>query len=231
MAPGFACCAELPLQPLLAHRIAPDELRGPTWAAGPISGRVVDEKGGGLPGVNVIVKGPSLGTQTNADGRYTLEVPDGATLVFSYVGYASQEVVVGSRTTVDAALVVDSNALADVVMGYLAQDRQNVSSAVSSLDVKEATKTPVATVVQGIQGRVAGVQAQGSGGPGDTPVIAIRGSGSTGLSNKSPLYVIDGLWTDNIRALNPNDIATLNILKMPRRRLSTAPVGRTAWCR
>ncbi|OGX89209.1 hypothetical protein BEN49_09440 [Hymenobacter coccineus] len=204
----------LPLQPLLAHRATPDELRQPALAAGPVSGRIVDEKGGGLPGVNVIVKGTSVGTQTNVDGRYTIEVPDGATLVFSYVGYASQEVVVGSRTTVDAALAVDSNALADVVVvGYLAQDRQNVSSAVGALNVKEATKMPVPTITQALQGQVAGVQVQGSGGPGDAPVIVIRGPGSAGNSSSAPLYVIDGLWTDNIRDLNPNDIATLNILK------------------
>jgi TonB-linked SusC/RagA family outer membrane protein len=204
----------LPLQQLLAHNLATIENHWVVPAAGPITGRIVDEKGAGLPGVNVIVKGTSTGTQTNADGRYTIDAPDGATLIFSFVGYATQEVAVGGRATVDVALAPDAKSLSDVVVvGYLAQDRQNVSSAVAAVDVKEATKQPVPTITQAIQGQVAGVQVTGSGGPGDAPVVIIRGAGSAGNSNSAPLYVIDGLWTDNIRDLNPNDIATLNVLK------------------
>jgi TonB-linked SusC/RagA family outer membrane protein len=204
----------LSLQPVLASPLAPTSNHRLASVAGPVSGRIVDEKGAGLPGVNVIVKGTTTGTQTDADGRYTIQAPDNATLVFSFVGYASQEVAVGSRSTVDVALAPDTKSLSDVVVvGYLAQDRQNLSSAVGALDVKEATKSPVPTITQALQGQVAGVQVQGSGGPGEAPVIVIRGPGSAGNSNSAPLYVIDGLWTDNIRDLNPNDIATLNILK------------------
>ncbi|MGI4762351.1 MAG: SusC/RagA family TonB-linked outer membrane protein [Janthinobacterium lividum] len=204
----------LPLQPLLAHAPAATELREATLAAGPVTGRIVDEKGQGLPGVNVLVKGTNVGTATNADGRYTIDAPAGATLVFSYIGYASQEVAVGDRSTVDVALVPDARSLSDVVVvGYLAQDRQNLSSAVSSANLNEVTKQPVPTITQALQGQVAGVQITGSGGPGDAPVVIIRGAGSAGNSNSAPLYVIDGLWTDNIRDLNPNDIATLNVLK------------------
>jgi TonB-linked SusC/RagA family outer membrane protein len=204
----------LSLQPILASPLATTSASHLAPVAGPVSGRIVDEKGAGLPGVNVIVKGTTTGAQTDADGRYTIQVPDGATLVFSFVGYASQEVAVGGRATVDVALAPDSKSLSDVVVvGYLAQDRQNVSSAVAAVDVKEATKQPVPTITQAIQGQVAGVQVTGSGGPGDAPVVIIRGAGSAGSSNSAPLYVIDGLWTDNIRDLNPNDIATLNVLK------------------
>lgn len=204
----------LSLQPILASPLATTGASHLVPVAGPVSGRIVDEKGAGLPGVNVIVKGTTTGTQTDADGRYTIQAPDGATLVFSFVGYASQEVAVGGRATVDVALAPDSKSLTDVVVvGYLAQDRQNLSSAVGALNVKEATKAPVPTITQALQGQVAGVQVQGSGGPGEAPVIVIRGPGSAGNSNSAPLYVIDGLWTDNIRDLNPNDIATLNILK------------------
>jgi TonB-linked SusC/RagA family outer membrane protein len=204
----------LSLQPVLASPLAPTSNHRLASVAGPVSGRIVDEKGAGLPGVNVIVKGTTTGTQTDADGRYTIQAPDNATLVFSFVGYASQEVAVGNRSTVDVALAPDTKSLSDVVVvGYLAQDRQNLSSAVGALDVKEATKSPVPTITQALQGQVAGVQVQGSGGPGEAPVIVIRGPGSAGNSNSAPLYVIDGLWTDNIRDLNPNDIATLNILK------------------
>jgi TonB-linked SusC/RagA family outer membrane protein len=204
----------LSLQPILAAPLATTSDSHLASVAGPVSGRIVDEKGAGLPGVNVIVKGTTTGAQTDADGRYTIQVPDGATLVFSFVGYASQEIAVGSRTTVDVALAPDAKSLTDVVVvGYLAQDRQNVSSAVTSVDVKESTKQPVPTITQAIQGQVAGVQVTGSGGPGDAPVVIIRGAGSAGNSSSAPLYVIDGLWTDNIRDLNPNDIATLNVLK------------------
>ncbi|WP_223649637.1 SusC/RagA family TonB-linked outer membrane protein [Hymenobacter psoromatis] len=212
LVPAALSC--LPLQPLLAHSRAATETSRPASAAGPVTGRVVDEKGNGLPGVNVIVKGTSTGAQTNADGRYTIETPAGATLIFSYIGYLSQEVAVGDRPSIDVALVPDSKSLADVVVvGYLAQDRQNLSSAVGTLNVKEATKMPVPTITQALQGQVAGVQVTGSGGPGDAPIVVVRGTGGLGNSNSAPLYVIDGLWTDNIRDLNPNDIATLNVLK------------------
>ena len=204
----------LPLQPLLAHTAAATELRENAPAAGPVTGRIVDEKGVGLPGVNVLLKGTNVGTATNAEGRYTIEAPAGATLVFSYVGYASQEVVVGDRSTIDLALTPDSRSLSDVVVvGYLTEDRQNISSAVSTPNLKEATKQPVPTITQALQGQVAGLQVTGSGGPGEAPVVIIRGAGSAGNSNSAPLYVIDGLWTDNIRDLNPNDIATLSVLK------------------
>lgn len=203
----------LSLQPLLANAAAATEMRKEAPAAGPVTGRIVDEKGQGLPGVNVLVKGTNVGTATNADGRYTIEAPAGATLVFSYIGYASQEVAVGDRATVDVALAPDARSLSDVVVvGYLTQDRQNVTSAVSSLNVKEAEKTPVPTLAQAFQGRVAGVQVESAGNPGAVPAVTIRGVGTVG-SGSNPLYVIDGLWTDNIRNLSPTDIESTTVLK------------------
>jgi TonB-linked SusC/RagA family outer membrane protein len=203
----------LPLQPLLAHAVATPDTRKEILAAGPVTGRIVDEKGQGLPGVNVLVKGSNVGTATDADGRYTIEAPAGATLVFSYIGYVRQEVVVGDRSAVDVTLAPDANSLSDVVVvGYLAQDRQNVTSAVSSLNVKEAEKTPVPTLAQAFQGRVAGVQVESAGNPGAVPAVTIRGVGTVG-SGSNPLYVIDGLWTDNIRNLSPTDIESTTVLK------------------
>ncbi|MCI1186715.1 TonB-dependent receptor [Hymenobacter sp. DH14] len=208
--PALICC--LPLQPLVAAAAAPLATPAVALAAG-VAGRVVDASGAGIPGVNVIVKGTSIGTQTDADGRYTIDAPEGATLVFSFVGYAGQEVVVSGRSTVDVTLAVDSKALSDVVVvGYLTQDRQNVTSAVSSVDVREAAKTPAPTLVQGLQGRVAGVTIESAGNPGAVPNVLIRGVGTTG-SGANPLYVIDGLWTDNIRDLSPNDIESTTVLK------------------
>ena len=210
--PVLMCC--LPLQSLLAAAAPANASIEMIRPAAAISGRVVDEQGVGIPGVTVLVKGTSTGTQTDVDGRYSLEVPADATLIFSFVGYKTQEAVVGGRSSIEVRLATDAQGLGEVVVvGYLAQDRQNITSAVSNLDMREATKTPVPTVTQALQGRVAGVQVQGSGGPGDAPVVVIRGAGSAGSSTSSPLYVIDGLWTDNIRDLNPNDIESLNILK------------------
>ena len=195
---------------------APAALRGRLLAADvPVAGRITDERGAGLPGVSVVVKGGTIGTTTDVDGAYSLSVPAGSTLVFSYVGHQSREVAIsGANAALSFALAVDTQQLSDVVVvGYLTQDRQNLTSAVSSLDVAEANKTPAPTVTQQLQGRVAGVNVQGTGGPGDAPVITIRGIGTLGNASSGPLYVIDGLWTDNIRDLNPNDIESLTVLK------------------
>jgi len=203
----------LSIQPLMAAPLPSTSSSHLAPVAGPVSGRIVDEKGAGLPGVNVIVKGTTVGTQTDTDGRYTIQVPDGATLVFSFIGYSSQEIAVGGRTTVDVALAPDTKSLSDVVVvGYLTQDRQNVTSAVSNLNVREAEKTPVPTLTQAFQGRVAGVQVESSGNPGSVPNVLIRGVGTIG-SGSGPLYVIDGLWTDNIRDLSPTDIESTTVLK------------------
>ncbi|MBC6607648.1 TonB-dependent receptor [Hymenobacter sp. BT188] len=214
--PALLCC--LPFQPYTAAAASYSEyLASSLTVQTPdvtISGRITDENGEGLPGVNVVVKGTTNGTQTGADGSFTLTAPDNGTLVISYVGYTPQEIAIGGRTTINVGLAPDAKALSEVVVvGYLTEDRQNVSSSVSSLDVKEANKAPVATATQALQGRLPGVQVTGSGGPGAAPIVNIRGIGTLGNAGSGPLYVIDGLWTDNIRDLNPNDIESLTVLK------------------
>lgn len=211
--PALLCC--LPLAGIAAER-AP-------WPAGSahelsarptqvVSGRITDDKGEGLPGVTVLVKGTTTGTSTGADGAFSLDVPDGATLVISSVGFVTQEVAVAGRTTINVTLATDNQQLSDVVVvGYTTQDRQNLSSAVTLVDVASAKRAPVATITEAIQGRTPGVQILNSGNPGQSPIINIRGVGS--LVGSQPLYVIDGLWTDNIRDLNPQDVASLTILK------------------
>jgi len=217
--PALLCC--LPIQPLVvqaapaASKDASAVSTARNTADVPVSGRVAQANGDPLPGVTVLVKGTTNGTSTGGDGSFTLSAPEGSTLVFSYVGYTSKEVpLTGATTNLSVTLTEDSKALSEVVVvGYLTQDRQNVTSSVSSLDVNEAVKAPVATATQALQGRLPGVQVQGSGGPGDAPVVNIRGIGTLGAAGSSPLYVIDGLWTGNIRDLNPNDIETLTVLK------------------
>ncbi|HEX8349038.1 MAG TPA: carboxypeptidase-like regulatory domain-containing protein, partial [Hymenobacter sp.] len=139
--PALLCC--LPLQPMVAAAAAPsvpalksNSSLNAILADIALTGRVTDEKGQGLPGVNVVVKGTTNGAQTDADGNYALTAPDNATLVFSYVGYIAQEVVVGGRTSVNVSLAPDAKALNEVVVvGYLTENRQNVTSSVSTLDV------------------------------------------------------------------------------------------------
>jgi TonB-linked SusC/RagA family outer membrane protein len=215
--PALLCC--LPLQPALAEvgrvALSVENVTATTVQDISISGRVVDAKGAGLPGVTVLVKGTTNGTSTSADGTFLITAPVGSTLSLSYVGFLRKEVpVTETSTTMQVTLTEDITALSEVVVvGYLTEERQNLSSSVSSLDVREATKAPVATATQALQGRLPGVQVTGSGGPGEAPTINIRGIGTLGNASSAPLYVIDGLWTDNIRDLNPNDIESLTVLK------------------
>ena len=180
----------------------------------PITGRIVDAKGEGIPGVTVLVKGTTTGTTTDADGKFTLDAPTGATLVLSSIGFVTQEVPAPTDGRALAVTLQQDNKQLDevVVLGYTTQDRQNLSSAVSTANVAEAKKAPVATITEAIQGRVTGVQINNGGNPGQNPSIVIRGLGSINAGS-GPLYVVDGLWTDNIRDLNPTDIASLTVLK------------------
>ncbi|MBG8553417.1 SusC/RagA family TonB-linked outer membrane protein [Hymenobacter guriensis] len=213
--PAILLCAPLALLSATAHA-APaydTSTMGLRLADVTVTGRVTDEKGEAMPGVNVVVKGTTVGTQTDVNGQYSLVAPDNAILVFSFVGYTSQESAVAGRTSINVSMAADAKTLSDVVVvGYLTQDRQNVTSAVSSVDAKESVKVPVPTLTQAIQGRVAGVLVESAGNPGAVPNVVIRGIGTTG-SGSNPLYVIDGLWTDNIRDLSPTDIESATVLK------------------
>ncbi|HEX8659139.1 MAG TPA: TonB-dependent receptor [Hymenobacter sp.] len=180
-----------------------------------ITGRVVDEKGEGLPGVTVLVKGTSTGTSTNANGEFTIDATVGATLVLSSVGYASQEVAI-TGTTVSVTMRQDVQQLNEaIVVGYLVQERQNVTGAVSTVSAQDVRRAPVASVGEAIQGRVPGVQITNSGQPGQAPTINIRGLGTI-ASGSGPLFVIDGLWVQSQggqRDFNPADVESVQILK------------------
>lgn len=213
----------LPLVPLAATEAAAAEMASPEYVRVPapaqsISGRVIDEKGQGLPGVTVLEKGTANGATTDSDGRYSLTVADNATLTFSFVGYLSQEVPVSGRTTIDISLAPDSKALSEVVVvGYLTQERQNVTGSVASVGAQEVRRAPVASVGEAIQGRLAGVQVTNSGAPGQAPVVNIRGLGTLGGAASSPLYIVDGLWIEPTssaqRDINPADVESVQVLK------------------
>ena len=180
-----------------------------------VSGTVTDADGAPLPGANVLVKGTTNGTQTDFDGNYSITADANATLVFSYIGFASQEVAVGGQTTINVSLSEDANKLDEVVIvGYVAQTRADLTGSVASVDVSEAAKQPVVNVAEALEGRVTGVSVTNSGSPGSAPTIRIRGLGSP--NNNNPLYIIDGVQTDDpnvLTSINPQDIAQFNVLK------------------
>ena len=180
-----------------------------------ITGTVTDKDGMPLPGVNVFIKGTNTGTQTNFDGVYTLNASNGDVIVFSYVGYATQEVTLGDQQTLDVSLQDDTSQLDEiVVLGYTQQTRADVTGSVSSVNVEEATKAPIVNAAEALQGRVTGVTVQNDGAPGSSPVVRIRGFGTS--NNNNPLYIIDGVQTDDpsiLNSLNSSDIAQMNVLK------------------
>ena len=179
----------------------------------PVSGRVTAATGDGIPNVSVRVKGSTAGTSTNSSGGYSITVPDGATLVFSSVGYETQEVAVAGRSEINVVLVAVTTVMDQViVVGYGTQRRRDVTGSVSSVAGTEIAKVPVQTATQAIQGKVAGVQIITSGSPNANPTVRLRGTGST-LAGSNPLYVVDGVFTDDIRNINNADILSMEVLK------------------
>jgi TonB-linked SusC/RagA family outer membrane protein len=203
----------------LSQATAKGTIAGLTYrAAVTVQGVVTDDKGNPLPGATVVVKGnTSVGVSSDADGKFSLSVPTGnETLVISSIGFVAQEVSLSGRTTLTIKLVTDNKALDEVVVvGYGTQKRSDLTGSVGSVTSAELTERPVINVAQGLQGRVAGVNvALNSGQPGGgDPVIRIRGYGSINAGN-NPLYVVDGVfWDAGISNLNPNDIASIEVLK------------------
>lgn len=178
-----------------------------------ISGTVTGDNNTALNGVSVTVKGSAKGTSTNTSGNYTISAPSAATLVFSSVGYTNKEVAVAGQTAVNVTLSVASQELTQViVVGYGTQRRTDVTGSVATVKGADIAKQPVLTATQAIQGRVAGVQIISSGDPNSSPTVRIRGVG-TMLGGASPLYVVDGVITDDIRNINSADITSMDILK------------------
>ncbi|WP_421940468.1 SusC/RagA family TonB-linked outer membrane protein [Pedobacter sp.] len=181
-----------------------------------IVGMVVDEKSEALPGVSILVKGTKLSTQTDKDGKFKIQALTTDRLVFNYIGFGVQEVLVGTKTTINVVLHSTSTGLNDVVVvGYGTQKRSDLTGAVGSVNMTDFAKAPVKSFDEALSGRVAGVQVQSSDGqPGAVANIIIRGAGSITQDN-SPLYVVDGFPSEssNANSISPSDIESIDILK------------------
>ncbi len=189
-----------------------------------VRGKVTDEGGNELPGVNILIKGSGQGTISDENGSFSLRVPDkSAVLVFSFVGYLSQEVTVNERTRFDIVLKEDEKSLEEiVVVGYGTQRKIETTGSIASVKAEELTQLPISNVAQGLQARVSGVQiSQNTGAPGGNISVRIRGTNSIN-GNSEPLYVVDGIQISNgggindvspLSTINPNDIESVEVLK------------------
>ncbi|WP_276166003.1 SusC/RagA family TonB-linked outer membrane protein [Zobellia alginiliquefaciens] len=182
-----------------------------------LTGTITDESGQPLPGVNVLVKGTTVGTVADFDGNYSIEASEGATLEFSYLGFVAKSVQVGNETTINTVLQEDVALLDEVVViGYGTSTKKDLVSSVSSVKSDVLENQPVARVDQALQGRATGVEVTSNNGtPGSGSTIRIRGNSSIN-GNNDPLYVIDGFIAGtgfNLNTINVNDIASIEILK------------------
>ena len=177
-----------------------------------ISGTVTDE-GGSLPGVSVLIKGTNNATSTDLDGKYVISAKSTDVLVFSYVGYKSVERPIGGKTSIDVRMETENSQLQEVVVvGYGSVKKSDLTGSVSTIKPETITERNVNSPLEAIQGSMPGVQiSSNSGRSGDGYKMVIRGNNS--LLGSSPLYVVDGVPTDNIDFLNPQDIARMDVLK------------------
>lgn len=180
-----------------------------------VTGKVTDANNESVPGVSVQVKGTTQGTITDLDGNYTVAAPPDAVLVFSFIGLTTQEIDVNNRSTINVQMGEQSFDVDEVVVvGYGAQRVKDLTSSISTVKSEELVKSPSGQAMQALQGKVAGMQVVSNGAPGESPTIRVRGIGSyPGSSNEAPLYVVDGMFFENIDFLNPTDIATISVLK------------------
>lgn len=182
-----------------------------------VSGTVTDESGEPLVGVNIQVKGTNRGTATDFDGQFLLEgVDENTTLIFSYIGYVTQEVSIAGNRTVEVVLLSDSQLLDEVVVvGYGSQSRETVTGAISKIDERVLKNIPYPNIGSSLQGNLSGVRVQTTTGmPGAAPRIIIRGG--TSINNPdgaAPLYVVDGVIRTNIDNINQADIKSIQVLK------------------
>jgi TonB-linked SusC/RagA family outer membrane protein len=178
-----------------------------------ITGKVSTESEGPAPGVNVLIQGTMIGTITDLNGAYTIKVPNPeAVLVFSYIGYITEQVTVGTQAVIDVVLAADVVSLQEVVVtGYSTQRKRDITGAVGIVETTKLTSIPSGNVTNQLQGRTSGVTVTGSGQPGETAKVRIRGISS--FQGNDPLYIVDGVPTQDISSMNPNDVESVAVLK------------------
>lgn len=189
-----------------------DEIRENVWDV-TIRGTILDESGQPMPGATITVAGSNTGTVSDIDGNFSLTVPDQASIVVSFIGYATQTIEVGNQTVFNIQMAADATSLTEVlVVGYGTQEKRDVTGAVSSIKGSNIQNLPVSGAAQALQGRAAGVNVVRNGGaPGNQGSIRIRGTGT--LNNADPLIIIDGVPGGNLNDVNPNNIESIEVLK------------------
>lgn len=177
-----------------------------------VTGKVTDTMGEPMIGVSILEKGTSNGVITDIDGNYTLSVGEGATIVYSYIGYVTQEKAAVAGV-INVTMKDDTQALEEVVVvGYGVQKKSSVTGAISQVKAEDMQNRTITNAPQALQGKTAGVQLiAGSSAPGSTPTVRVRGFSSNQASN--PLYVVDGVRLSDISGIDPNDIASMEVLK------------------
>jgi len=180
-----------------------------------IKGQVVDENNEPIPGASVLVKGTSTGVASDVDGFYTISAHPGGTLVFSFIGYETQEISIGNRSVIDVSLTLDLSDLEEVVVvGYGTVRKSQLTGAISSVSSRDITELPITDARQALQGRASGVDVTQAGSkPGSAPQVRIRGRRSFNAGN-DPLYVVDNIpIVGGMSDFNPQDIASMEVLK------------------
>lgn len=179
-----------------------------------VTGRVMNADGAGIPNVSVKIKGSAVGTSTGADGSYAITVPEGATLVFSSIGYITAEEKLNGRTVINVVLNTSEKSLDEVVVvGYGTQRKRDLTGSINSVKGDEVAKMPGTNPIGSLQGKVPGLTIANSGSAGADPIVRIRGINSTNTA--SPVYVVDGILVDDIGFLNPADIESIDVLRDP----------------
>lgn len=180
-----------------------------------VTGKITTLKGDPIPSATITIKNSNKGVTSDFDGLYQIKAKKTDILVFSYLGMETQEITVGGSNTINVVLRETSQSLNEVVIvGYGQMKTKDLTSTITTIKNDEIAKTPTSSPMQALQGKVAGLQVVSSGSPGSGPTIRVRGVGSyPGSGSTAPLYVVDGMFYDNIDFLNPDDIVSISVLK------------------
>jgi len=177
-----------------------------------VSGTVTDGKGETLPGVSISVKGTTMATQSDVNGKYSIKTTPTAVLEFTYLGFNKQEIAINNQTNINVTMTASAESLEEVVViGYQTVRRKDLTGATGIVNTKNTERIVTRSVPEALQGASAGVSVRNGGAPGQEAVVNIRGLGTFGPAN--PLYVIDGMFTDPNTTINPNDVESIQILK------------------